>query len=123
MKFSAHVISGTGKGKKLGFPTLNLEMSEVPEIEEGVYSCFARLGKGGIRVPAVMHFGSRPTLGTEPSCEVHILDHKIALPPQYLTVELADKIRDIRDFGTSEKLAEQLGKDTEAARAMLCVSC
>ncbi len=123
MNFTAPVITGTGKGKDLGFPTLNLEMNKLPNIEEGVYACFARLGHGGIRVPAVMHFGSRPTLDSAASCEVHILDHMISLPPQSVSVEVGDKIRDIQDFGSSKKLTEQLHKDIEEARAMLCVSC
>ena len=72
MNFTSAVITGTGKGKEIGFPTLNLEMSSVPELEEGVYACFARLGEHGIRVPAVMHYGSRPTLGAIPSCEVRV---------------------------------------------------
>jgi riboflavin kinase/FMN adenylyltransferase len=123
MNFSASVITGTGKGKDLGFPTLNLDMDHVPNIEEGVYACFARLGQDGIRLPAVMHYGARPTLGAIASCEIHILDQNIALPPHSVRVEITDKIRDVRDFGSSEKLAEQLHKDTNAARAMLCVSC
>ncbi|MDA1292635.1 MAG: riboflavin kinase [bacterium] len=123
MKFSASIITGTGKGKGLGFPTLNLDVESVPKIEEGVYACFARLGEHGIRVPAVMHYGARPTLGAPPSCEVHILDNIITIPPHSLIVEIVDKIRDVANFGSAEKLSEQLGTDCKAARAMLCVSC
>lgn len=123
MQFTAHVITGTGKGRELGFPTLNLEMSAVPQMDEGVYVCFARLGNNGIRLPAVMHYGARPTLGAPPSCEVHILDYVITIPPHSLSVEVVDKIREVQNFGSAEKLSEQLSKDCEAARAMLCISC
>ncbi|MBT4119294.1 MAG: hypothetical protein HOG89_04665 [Candidatus Peribacter sp.] len=123
MNFTSAVITGTGKGKEIGFPTLNLEMSSVPELEEGVYACFARLGEHGIRVPAVMHYGSRPTLGAIPSCEVHVLDQIVAIAPHSVTVEVAEKLRAISDFGSVEKLSQQLHRDCEAARAMLCLSC
>ena len=123
MNFSAPIICGTGKGKLLGFPTLNLAMGEVPQMEEGVYVCFARLGEHGIRLPAIMHYGARPTLGAPPSCEVHILNHVISIPPQSLTMEIVDKIRDVKNFGRAKKLSQQLLADTNTARGMLCLSC
>ena len=123
MNFSAPIITGTGKGKHLGFPTLNLDMDQIPSIEEGVYACFARLGEDRIRLPAVMHFGARPTLGSIASCEIHIIDQIVNIPPQTITVEVADRIRGIQDFGSAEKLSDQLQKDVETARALLCVTC
>lgn len=123
MNFTATVITGLGKGKDLDCPTLNLEMSEVPQLEPGVYACFARMGQGGIRLPAVMHYGSRPTLDASDSCEVHILDHRIDLPPHSVTVEPVEKLREVQNFGSAEKLARQLQQDREQARAMLFVPC
>lgn len=123
MNFSAPIISGTGNGKRLGFPTMNLDMQSVPDMEEGVYACFARLGEHGIRLPAVMHYGQRPTLNAPASCEVHILDQVISIPPHSLTVEVVEKLRNVANFGSAEKLSQQLLADTNAARAKLCVSC
>jgi riboflavin kinase/FMN adenylyltransferase len=123
MNFTAPIITGTGKGKEIGFPTFNLEMSHVPSIEEGVFACFARLGKDDIRLPAVMHYGARPTLNAEPSCEVHILDYIGAVAPQAITVEVADKLRDVQNFGSVENLSQQLQKDVKAARVLLCKTC
>ncbi|MCA9370808.1 MAG: riboflavin kinase, partial [Candidatus Peregrinibacteria bacterium] len=99
MHFTAPVITGSGRGKKLGIPTLNLDTAHVPDtLEEGVYACFARLGENGTRVPAVMHRGTRPTFGDTPSCEVHVLNHIVAIAPRSLVVDVVEKIRDVQKF-------------------------
>ncbi len=124
MQFTADVTSGSGRGKGLRCPTLNLERTAVPDdLPEGVYACFARLGSGGIRLPATMHYGPRPTFGDTPSCEVHIIDHAVSIPPRTLTVDVVEKLRDIRDFGSAEALAAQMELDITETRKLLCVPC
>ena len=123
MQFTASVITGTGNGRKLGFPTLNLNMEDAPSLPEGVYVCFARLGENGIRLPAVVHYGKRPTLNAEPSCEVHVLDHMVSIAPHTVTVELVEMLRPVKDFGSVEKLQAQLHADCAQARSLLCVAC
>lgn len=124
MQFSSPVISGTGKGKGIGFPTLNLDLDPVPSIlEDGVYVCFARLGEHGIRLPALLHFGNRPTLGSPRSCEVHVIDQLISLAPQTISVEIVHKIRDVKKFDSIEQLTAQLQSDRNTARMLLCTTC
>lgn len=122
MIVQADVITGTGKGKSLGFPTINADVSQVPlELEEGVYACFVRLGEHGIRVPAAVHYGSRPTLGADRSFEVHVLDQIVAIPPRVVIVDIVAKIRDVQEFASAELLSAQLKRDCKQARDMLCV--
>lgn len=124
MQFTADVITGSGNGKKLGFPTVNLNTSSVPEdLCEGVYACFARLGNYGLRLPAAMHYGARPTLGDTRSCEVHVIDHAVEFPPRTVTVDVVEKLRDVQNFGSKEALIAQLKQDIAHARTVLCVPC
>lgn len=124
MTFSAPVISGTGRGKEIGFPTLNLDTYAVPsEIEHGVYACFVRLGENGVRVPAILHVGPRPTFALGASCEVHVLHHIIDMPPRSLVVNMADKIRDVMKFKDAKELRKQIKKDCMVAESILCPTC
>lgn len=123
MRFSSLVQSGSGIGNTLGFPTLNLDPSSCPEMEEGVYTVFARLGAHGIRLPAVMHFGARPTLNKSPSCEVHVLDMRIDIPPHSVEVEVIERIRDVQHFGSKQELIHQLHQDISTAKNLLCAAC
>lgn len=124
MIIDADVIAGSGRGKEVGFPTLNLNVSQLPkETEPGVYACFARLGEHGLRLPAVVHIGPRPTFGDSFSCEVHVLNHMISIAPRSVHVELVEKLRGVQQFSSKEELQKQIRADIEQARGMLCVSC
>lgn len=123
MRFAASIVTGTGKGKHLGFPTLNLALDQIPEFPEGVYCCFVFLDDTDTARPALLHYGRRPTLNTPPSCEVHVLGYDVDQDPQSVTVELGEKLRDVADFGSEEKLKEQLQKDRECACVMLQIPC
>lgn len=120
MKFTATVTTGSGRGKDLMCPTLNLNIDEVPaSLEEGVYACFARMGTHGVRLAATMHCGPRPTFGDTPSCEVHVLDHVISIPPRTVTVDIVEKLRDIQQFPSADDLKQQMQQDNETARTLL----
>ncbi len=65
MSFSASVVSGSGRGKDLGTPTINLDPSSLEAIgREGIYAAWATLD--GARMPAVMHAGPRPVFKDTP---------------------------------------------------------
>lgn len=118
MQFTAPVVSGSGRGKDLRVPTINLDMTKVPnDIADGLYACMV---DGNI--PAVLHFGIRPTFDDTPSCEVHILDQHIEYPPENLSVQIIRKIRDTQKFDSAEKLMEQMQKDISVARGILGIS-
>lgn len=124
MKFTSDVVTGSGRGKDLKCPTINLNIDSVPaSLEQGVYAVFARMGEHGVRLPATMHYGARPTFGDTPSCEVHVIGQIVAIPPRTVTVDVAEKLRDICKFDSAEDLQKQLADDVKNARDILCVSC
>ena len=116
--FTASVISGAKRGKRLGTPTLNLERTEVPgDLPEGIYACFAMID--GHFEPAVMHHGPRPVFADTPSTEVHLLDRTVHLAPDTLTVLPIHRLRDVENFPSIQALQRQIAEDIAASRAIL----
>ncbi len=100
-----------GLGRELGFPTFNLEVLEDPPLEYGVYAVRA------IGHPALMHYGSKPTVGREDIfCEVYFLKLPEGLDVEELEVEVLGKIRDVMKFDGLEVLVEQMKKDEAVAK-------
>lgn len=116
--FTAAIVTGSGRGKTLGTPTINLDPSLLPTIgQEGIYACRATLA--GTTYPAVMHAGPRPVFGDTPSIELHLLVPPPDTLPATVTVELISRIREIRDFPSIAALQAEIGRDVASARATL----
>ncbi len=116
--FTARVISGSGRGTGLGVPTLNLDLRDVPPgLQDGVFAC--RAIAGGKSYAAAMHKGPRPTFGDISSCEVHMIDELIPVPPQSVTVEVVEFLRGIAKFLSSEALTSQMLEDIRQAKKIL----
>lgn len=125
MKFSSTAIRGYGRGKKLGFPTINLHIPPelVVGLVDGVYAIWATVE--GERYPGAMHFGPIPTFGqTEKSLEIHLIN---AL---YISVNEGDEveceivkyIRPVMDFGSPELLVQQMVKDESEIKEVLKIA-
>lgn len=127
--FSAHIISGHGRGKGLGFPTLNLKVDassgsgEHPA--EGVYAVRVRLDplapfSQDEWLSGVMHVGPRPTFHEQDvSMEVHLLDLKGDIVAQNVEVAVVGRLREVRSFDSPEALKKQIEQDIMAARHLL----
>lgn len=120
LSFTAPAVPGSGRGRLIGFPTVNVDISAVPPaLAEGIYACMAQ-ADGGTWKPAAMHYGPRPVFHDSRACEVHFLE---GLPdhaqPKEITVRVADRIRDIRDFPSAQELQHQIDADCRSIRAIL----
>ena len=118
LRFTAHVITGAGRGRQLGVPTLNLDLRDVPDtLDDGIFACWAIIN--GVEYPATMHHGARPTFGDTRSCEVHLLDEVLASPPEKTEVETVKFLRGIEKFASAEALTTQMREDIRRARDIL----
>lgn len=119
--FLAQTIKGSGRGKRLGSPTMNLALDQVPEtLKEGVYAVRACIGEGEW-YPATMHYGPRPTFGDIVSCEVHLLEVtgcRLQVVGN-ITVEVVERLRDIQKFESEEALKKQIAEDIAKAKEIL----
>lgn len=118
MLFTARVISGAGRGKGLGVPTLNLDLQDVPrDLEDGVFACRAWIE--GKEYPATMHHGPRPTFNDSRSCEVHLINAELPSPPRSVDLEVVQALRGISRFPSADALSKQMRKDSEDALRIL----
>ena len=118
IRFTARVVAGSGRGKRLKIPTLNLDPSGVPGVlTPGIYACWAGLGER--KLMGALHYGPRPVFCDNPSLEVHILDEVIDLPPPIVAVQVVKRIRDVQDFPSVEALLSAIRHDIAQVRAIL----
>ena len=125
------VISGYQEGRKLGFPTANINPLNTDKVvpADGVYAVWVAIGEDsqpkayGPRLKGMLNIGYRPTLnnGRERSIEVHILDFEGDLYGKSIKVEFVCRLRDELPFDSLEELTIQLRKDRERVSEMLDV--
>lgn len=118
MKFRSSQIKGKGRGKLLGFPTINLEIPKNIEITDGIYA--VRVYLDGASFIGAMHSGPIPTFNeTEKTLEVFLIDADSEnLPEQIpdLEVETIKYLRPVMNFKTEQELSDQITKDVEATK-------
>ncbi len=119
---TGEVEAGNRLGRQLGFPTANLGVGGLVLPPPGVYAAFA-LGAGhGIRYPAAVNLGRRPTVdgpGAEFRVEAHLLSFSGDLYGRRIELELHERLRDEARFPSREALVEQIRRDVETVRARL----
>jgi riboflavin kinase / FMN adenylyltransferase len=114
------VVPGERLGRKLGFPTANLDVPGLVLPPRGVYIGGVQLAQE--RRPALMNIGVRPTLnGREPQLrvEVHLLDFEADLYGQEVEFTFANWLRAEEKFSSLDALKTQIEKDVLAARQTL----
>ena len=120
---SGKVVHGKGFGKKLGFPTANLELIQGEERPaEGIYACWAKIGEE--KFGGALHVGPRPAISDEtPTIEVHILDFdERDLYGQTISLQLVQRLRDVQKFDSLQELAQAIAQDCNEARTYLAAS-
>ncbi|MBR5062844.1 MAG: riboflavin biosynthesis protein RibF [Prevotella sp.] len=116
------VVGGMQEGRKMGFPTANLDVTETGQLvpAPGVYAVRVRLMQSVTMRPAMMNIGTRPTFGgSSLSIEVHIFQFDEDLYGQQLYVSVEKRIREERKFDTIDQLREQLEMDRQTVMQTL----
>lgn len=107
------IIKGEGRGKKLGFPTINFN-SKGLNFAFGVYLCQIKINNKTFK--GLLHYGPKLTFKQKnPSAEVFILnfDKKIKLN-QMINFKLENFLRQTKKFKTSKDLIKQIKKDIKS---------
>lgn len=128
------VVKGQALGRRLGFPTANLDLFHELEPPTGVYACRAHIvpppAADGAPDPrertgthlAVANIGHRPTVVAEPGgtlVEVHLLDFDGDLYGQRIELEFVERIRGEQRFDGLDALSAAIASDVEDARQIL----
>jgi riboflavin kinase/FMN adenylyltransferase len=111
------VIRARGRGKTIGYPTINLKTDYALIPKNGVYVTEAEVdGRGW---GAVTNIGYNPTFeeGQVRSIETFILDFEGDLYDKKVRLHFLERIRDEMKFGSAEELAARIAEDVERGRA------
>ena len=113
------VVSGEGRGGRLGIPTANLAPPrEMATPGDGIYAAYAHLDDH--RMKAAVSIGTNPTFGGhDRTIEPFILDFDANLYGETLRLEFVRRLRDQVKFDSVEALLEQIDQDVAKTREIL----
>ncbi len=108
-------IKGEGRGKKLGFPTLNFKPAN-PIVPPGIFAGLLRFREK--TYPAAIYVGSKPTFrGRERGIEAHLLDNGANVPEGARAgIVFLKKIRNEKSFPNEGELKKAIAKDVKIIR-------
>jgi riboflavin kinase/FMN adenylyltransferase len=123
------VVSGWGRGRKLGFPTLNMSRPDQIIPAEGVYAGYVETAPTGPELlekheplPAVFSIGPARTFGDEHPLliEAHVLGGDIGdMTGRWMAMDFVQWLRRQHKFASPQELVAQIAKDCQAARQAL----
>ncbi len=106
------VVKGDGRGKKLTFPTANLQVNNHNKLlpKTGVYAVDCSIKSEIFR--GMTNIGYNPTFnGITKNVEVHILDFDRDIYGEKIELSFLKRLRDEKKFESKLDLIEQLKKD------------
>lgn len=122
-------IPGRGIGKRIGFPTANIDPAEQIIPAEGVYAGFVEIGSsfGEVcvstqRKKAAFSIGRSKTFVSDHPLlvEAHLLDIKPGdLSDKWLAMDFIERLRPQKRFETKHQLKDQIAVDCKNAKDVL----
>lgn len=119
--FHGTVVDGKQIGRKLGFPTANIQASDKHKIIPGYGVYAVKVLIEETEYYGMLNIGTRPTFNKNAdnrSIEVNIFDFDEDIYGKEVTLKFVGKIRDEQKFEGIERLIIQLHKDKESAIKM-----
>ena len=111
------VQKGKQLGKKIGFPTANIDIKDYVLACPGVYAVKVKDPKSSKYIKGIANLGYRPTFnGKKILLEVHLFNFSGNLYNKYLTVEFIKFIRKEKKFKSIIQLKKQIKKDIRNAK-------
>jgi riboflavin kinase/FMN adenylyltransferase len=114
--FSGKVVRGDGYGRKIGFPTVNLDIGEVELPPSGVYFGYATLDENNYKAGIVINKdleGKSTSYGTGKKIEAHLIGYSGDAYGKIVMLKIEKFIREFKNFETEKELIEQITKDIE----------
>ena len=110
------VVHGSGAGRKLGFPTANIDIAGYQLPPDGVYAANVRIGDKVFN--GIANLGIRPTISHDSKrvLEVHLFEFEGDLYDMDVEVEFLRFVRPEKKFGSVDELRAQIAKDIDSAK-------
>ena len=111
------VQKGRQIGKKVGFPTCNIDIKDYVLATPGVYAVKVLRNKNSKYLKGIANLGYRPTFNQRKILlEVHLFNFSGNLYNKYLSVDFLKFIRKERKFKNIDQLKIQIKKDLNIAK-------
>ena len=116
-KIEGTVQRGRQQGKKIGFPTCNIDIKDYVVAMPGVYAVNVNKKNSKKPLKAIANLGYRPTFNQKKILlEVHIFNFSGNLYNKYLSVEFIKFIRKEKKFKNVSQLKKQIQNDLWIAK-------
>ncbi len=114
---SGRVVHGDGMGRKIGYPTANIQLKHMRTSLSGIYVVNAHAEGLGV-LQGVASLGVRPTVKQDGKAvlEVHLFEFSQQIYGRHLRVEFLQKLRDEEKYPDVAALTRQIAADVEQAR-------
>ena len=111
------VKKGRQLGKKIGFPTANIDIKDYVMAQPGVYAVKAKKQNSSKFIKGIANMGYRPTFNQKKFLlEVHLFNFSENLYNKYLTVNFLKFIRKEKKFKNIDQLKKQIKIDLQKAK-------
>ena len=118
-RMSGKIMEGDRLGRKLGFPTANVDLRRRQSAVMGIFAVRVHGLAGGSR-NGVASVGSRPTFnGSKPLLEVYLFDFDDDIYGEYIHVDFIAFLRSQEKYDLVEDLVAQMHVDADNARSIL----
>ena len=123
-RLEGKTVEGDHFGKKMGFPTANIEVNVKNKIipRNGVYAAHIHWNRE--KYGGMVYIGKRPTITVqgEKRIEAHLFNFSNNLYGETLQIEFVEFIREDKQYGSFDDLKKQLFIDRDAAITALAKS-
>lgn len=113
--FSGVVVEGDKRGRKLGYPTANISLSDEDKMlpQLGIYAVLVNID--GTEHKGLLSIGKRPTFYDDGKVipEVYIYDFNNDIYGKEIKINLVEKLRGEEKFNTAEELIRQMDIDKQ----------
>lgn len=121
-RIDGEVIHGEKRGRQLGFPTANMDVTGLHLPRTGIYAVFADVLTGPQKgqYHGAANLGIRPMFGeNRPNLETYLFDFKGDLYGQHLSIAFVKWLRGEEKFDSLDALIAQMNADCAQARQIL----
>lgn len=125
-RYQGPVVHGEKRGRELGYPTANMDISGLHLAKYGVYAVEVTICDGPHkgRYHGAASLGVRPMFGENtPNLETFIFDFSGDLYGTEISVALVEFLRPEENFTSLDALMTQMDKDCQSARHILEAQC
>ncbi len=114
---SGRVVHGDGLGRKIGYPTANIQLKHNRPPLSGIFVVQVHAEGLGV-LQGVASLGVRPTVkhDAKPVLEVHLFEFEQQIYGKHLRVEFLQKLRDEEKYPDVETLTRHIALDVEHAK-------